>query len=127
MAVAAIGLNWRDLGHWSGQLDGNSLSSEYAGTVTAVGTGVGGLKISDRVYSLGRGQFSNYTRVPAAFASKLRPDDNMIQMASISMVYTTAIYVFDYVAHLKEEQSVLIQLSCRQSAWQEQRRLRFLP
>ncbi|KAL8644326.1 MAG: hypothetical protein Q9226_007822, partial [Calogaya cf. arnoldii] len=109
VAVAAIGLNWGDLDHWSGRLDGNSLSSEYAGTVTAVGAGVGGLKIGDRVYGLGRGYFGNDTRVPAACASKLRPDDDMIQMASMPMAYTTAIYAFDYVAHLKEGQSVLIQ------------------
>ncbi|KAL8906783.1 MAG: hypothetical protein Q9171_006132 [Xanthocarpia ochracea] len=109
VVVAAIGLNWRDLDHWSGRADGNSLSSEYTGTVTAVGAGVGSLKIGDRVYGLGRGQFGNYTRVPAGFASKLQPGDDIIQVASMPMAYTTAIYAFDYVAHLKKGQSVLIQ------------------
>lgn len=109
VAVAAIGLNWRDLDHWSGRLDGNDLSSEYAGTVTAVGARVSGFKTGDRVYGLGRGQFGNYTRVPAAFASKLRPRDDMVQMATMPMAYTTAVYAFDHVAHLKKGQSVLIQ------------------
>ncbi|KAL9004067.1 MAG: hypothetical protein Q9188_003102 [Gyalolechia gomerana] len=109
VAVGAVGVNWRDLDHWSGRLDGDNLSSEYAGIVTAVGAGVSGLEIGDRVYGLGRGQFGNYTRVPAAFASKLRPGDDMVQMATMPMAYTTAIYAFDHVAKLKKGHSVLIQ------------------
>lgn len=109
VAVAAIGLNRTDLDHWSGRSDGNDLSSEYAGTVTAVGAGVPELKIGDRVYGLGKGQFGNYTRVPAAFTSKLEPGDNMIQMATMPMAYTTAIYSLDHVAHLNKGQSVLVQ------------------
>ena len=107
--VAAVGLNLRDLDHWSGRFDGNNLSSEYAGIVTAIGTEVSGLKVGDRVYGLGKGQFGNYTRVPAIFASKLQPGDDMIQMATIPLAYVTAIYAFDHVAHLKKEQTVLIQ------------------
>lgn len=107
--VAAVGLNWRDLDHWSGRFDSNSLSSEYAGVVTAVGTEVSGFKVGDRVYGLGKGQFGNYTRVPAIFASKLEPGDNLVQMASMPLAYTTAIYAFDHVAHLRRGQTVLIQ------------------
>lgn len=109
VAVAAIGLNSRDLDHWTGRVDGNRLSSEYAGIITAVGTAVDGLEVGDRVYGLGKGQFGNYTRVPAAFANKFRPSDDMVQMASMPLAYTTATYAFDYVAHLKKGQSVLIQ------------------
>ena len=107
--VAAVGLNWTDLDHWSGRLDGNNLSSEYAGIVTAIGTEVSGLKIGDRVYGLGKGQFGNYTRVPAFSASKLQPGDDLIQMATMPLAYMTAIYAFDHVAHLKPGQTVLIQ------------------
>ena len=109
VAVAAIGVNQRDLDHWSGRVDGNNLSSEFTGTVTAIGARVGGMKIGDRVYGLGKGQFGNYTRVPAAFVSKLRPGDDMVQMATMPLAYTTAIYAFDHVAYLKKGQSVLIQ------------------
>lgn len=109
VAVAAVGVNRRDLDLWTGRLDGDHLSSEYAGIITAVGASVDGLKVGDRVYGLGKGQFGNWTRVPAAFASKLQPGDNMIQMASMPLVYTTAIYVFDHIAHLRKGQSVLIQ------------------
>ena len=47
--------------------------------------------------------------VPAAFASKLRPGDDMIQMATMPLAYTSAIHAFDHVAYLKKGQSVLIQ------------------
>ena len=113
VAVAAIGVNRRDLDHWSGRLDGNTLSSEYTGIVTAGGAGVSGLKIGDRVYGLGKGQFGNYTRVPAAFACKLRPGDDMVQMATMPLAYTTAIYAFNHVAYLKKGQAVLIQSGAR--------------
>ncbi|KAI9690328.1 MAG: Type I Iterative PKS [Bathelium mastoideum] len=109
VAVAAVGVNWRDLDHWSGRLDENTLSSEYAGIVAATGGTVSGLKVGDRVYGLGKGQFGNYTRVPAAFARKLRPDDDMIQMVTMPLAYTTAVYAFDHVVHLKKGQSVLVQ------------------
>lgn len=107
--VAAVGLNSKDLDHWSGRVDGNNFSSEYTGTVTAIGTKVEGIQIGDRVYGLGKGQFGNYTRVPAVLSSKLRPEDDMIQMATMPMAYTTAIYAIDHVAHLKKGQAVLIQ------------------
>ena len=107
--VAAVGLNWRDLEHWSGRVDGSNLSSEYAGIVTAIGTEVSGLSVGDRVYGLGKGHFGNCTRVPAIFACKLKPGDDMIQMATMPLAYVTAIYAFDHVVHLKKGQTVLIQ------------------
>ena len=108
MSVAAIGLNWRNLEHWSGRLDANHLSSENTGLVTTVGARVGGLKIGNSVYELGKDQSGNYTRVPAAFASRIRPDDDMVQMAFIPLTYTTAMYTFDHISNLIDEQSVLI-------------------
>lgn len=107
--VAAVGLHWRDLDHWSGRLDANNFSSEYTGIVSVVGAEVSELKIGDRVYGLGKGQFGNYTRVPATFASKLQPSDDMIQMATMPLAYMTAIFAFDHVAHLRKGQTVLIQ------------------
>ncbi|KAI1093575.1 beta-ketoacyl synthase domain-containing protein [Rostrohypoxylon terebratum] len=109
VAVAAVGVNWRDLDHLTGRTDGNYISSEYAGVVTAVGTNVNGLKVGDRVYGLGKGQLGNYTRVPAIFASKLSSDDDMTQMVTIPWAYTIAIYAFDHIVHLKKGQAILIQ------------------
>ncbi|KAI2615596.1 hypothetical protein GGR54DRAFT_257903 [Hypoxylon sp. NC1633] len=113
VTVAAVGLNSRDIDHWTGRVNENHFSSEYAGVVTAVGAAVEGFKIGDRVYGLGKGQFSNHTRVPAAFASKLRPDDNTVQMASMPLAYATSMYALDNVAHLRKGQSVLIQSAAK--------------
>ncbi|KAK0671960.1 putative polyketide synthase [Cercophora samala] len=109
--VAAVGVNWKDLGLTSGRFDatGSNLSSEYAGVVTKVGAAVDGLSVGDRVYGVGRGQFGNYTRVPAAFAQKLEPADIFAEMATMPLVYMTAIYAFDHVARLRKGQKVLVQ------------------
>lgn len=71
VAVQAVGVNVRDMEIWTGRLDEDHYSSEYAGVVAAVGPGSHSLRVGDRVYGLGKGQFGNYTRAPAAFASKL--------------------------------------------------------
>nr|P9WET0.1 RecName: Full=Polyketide synthase-like protein Preu9 [Preussia isomera]UNY67721.1 polyketide synthase Preu9 [Preussia isomera] len=107
--VAAIGLNSQDIDHWTGRVNANHLSSEYAGVVTAVGTNVYNLKVGDRVYGLGKGQFGNWTRGPSVLAQKLQPEDKMIQMASMPLAYTTATYVLEQIARLRKGQSVLIQ------------------
>ncbi|KAF2799143.1 hypothetical protein K505DRAFT_356833 [Melanomma pulvis-pyrius CBS 109.77] len=107
--ITAIGLTAQDVDVWLGRADSHHLSSEYAGVVTAVGAEVGDFKIGDRVFGVGKGQFGNSTRVPAAFAHKLQPEDDMVQMATMPIAYMTAIYVFDHVVRLKKGQKVLIQ------------------
>ncbi|KAI0382393.1 hypothetical protein F5Y04DRAFT_45601 [Hypomontagnella monticulosa] len=107
--VAAVGLNSKDIEHWSGRSDANNLSSEYTGTITAVGSAVTDLKVGDRVYGLGKGQFGNFTRVPASLAQKLQPDDDLVQMATLPLVYVTAIYAFEHATHLRKGQNVLVQ------------------
>ncbi|KAK8024710.1 polyketide synthase [Apiospora arundinis] len=110
VAVAAIGLSQHDIGHWTGHTDGDHLSSEFAGTVTAIGSAVqNGLKVGDRVYGLGKGHFGNHVRVPGAFAQKLAEGDEVIKMASMPVAYATAIYALEHVAKLRAGQSILIQ------------------
>lgn len=107
--VVAVGLNSQDLNVWSGRADGNHLSSEYAGIVAAKGAQVSGFEIGDRVYGLGKGQFGNVTRVPAALAIKMQPGDDLVQMATMPLVYMTAIYVLDHVVRLRKGHSILVQ------------------
>ncbi|KAH7256097.1 hypothetical protein BKA59DRAFT_389484 [Fusarium tricinctum] len=109
--VAAVGLNWKDLALATGKFDGvsNDLSSEYAGIITKVGANVTELSVGDRVYGVGRGHFGNYTRVPAAFACKLQPGDNSVEMATMPLVYMTAVYALERIAHLRRGQKILIQ------------------
>ncbi|KAI1146902.1 hypothetical protein F4825DRAFT_456023 [Nemania diffusa] len=112
--VGATGLSSKDLDTWTGRSEENHLSAEYSGVITAVGFGVRGFSIGDRVYGLGKGNFGNYTRVPAAFASKLQATDDDIQMASMPLAYATAVYALDHIAQLREGQSVLIQSATKE-------------
>ena len=107
--VAAVGLNWKDLGLSSGRFDGNNLSSEYSGVVSKTGSNVTSVSVGDRVYGMGRGHFGNYTRVPAAFAQRLFPSDDLVEVATMPLVYMTAVYAFDHVTQLRKAQTVLIQ------------------
>ncbi|KAI0102813.1 hypothetical protein GGR51DRAFT_550282 [Nemania sp. FL0031] len=108
--VAAVGINWKDLAISSGRFDANNLSSEYSGIVTAVGVqAVDMFSVGDRVYGMGPGHFGNYTRVPAAFAQKLSTQDNLVETATMPLVYMTAVYAFDHATRLRRGQRVLIQ------------------
>ncbi|KAF7538397.1 hypothetical protein G7054_g2978 [Neopestalotiopsis clavispora] len=109
--VAAVGLNWKDLGVSSGRFDANNLSSEYSGVITKVGSDVdtSQLAVGDLVYGMGRGHFGNYTRVPSDFAHKLEPNENLVEVATMPLVYMTAVYAFDHVTVLKKNEKVLIQ------------------
>ncbi|KAK4663656.1 Type I Iterative PKS [Podospora pseudopauciseta] len=109
VAVAAVGLNARDLDTWTGRLDSDHFSSEYSGVITAVGANVDGLNVGDRVCGLGKGQFGTATRVPAAFASKVEDGDDLVQIASLPLSSVTAVYVLDHVAHIRKGRSILVQ------------------
>lgn len=107
--VAAVGLNWKDLGLTTGRFDGANLSSEYAGVVTSVGAGAAHrFAVGDLVYGLGEGQFGNYTRVPAALAQKARDGDDLIALATMPVVFMTTVYAFEYLARLRRAQKVLV-------------------
>ncbi|TGJ86695.1 hypothetical protein E0Z10_g2067 [Xylaria hypoxylon] len=107
--VTAVGLNWKDLGISAGRFDADNLSSEYAGTITKVGSAVTSFVVGDRVYGMGKGHFGNYTRVPSHFAHRLQPGDDTVEAATMPLVYMTAIYAFDHVTNLKAGERVLIQ------------------
>ncbi|KAK4172803.1 hypothetical protein QBC36DRAFT_221937, partial [Triangularia setosa] len=113
VTVAAVGLNARDLDTWTGRVDGDYFSSEYSGVIIAAGADIDGLKVGDRVYGLGKGQFGTATRVPAVFASKIEDDDDLVQMASLPLSYATAVYVLDHVAHIRKGWSILVQSGAR--------------
>ncbi|KAK2760578.1 polyketide synthase [Colletotrichum kahawae] len=106
--VAAVGLNWKDLVLCTGRFDGNNLSSEYSGVVTAAGAG-SGFNTGDRVYGLGKGHFGNYARVPARLAQKAASGDHLTDLATLPVVFMTAVYAFEHLTRLRQGQKVLIQ------------------
>ncbi|KAL3485020.1 hypothetical protein BJX62DRAFT_243351 [Aspergillus germanicus] len=107
--VAAVGLNWKDMAVAAGRFDMNSFSSEYSGVVDKVGSAVTRLSPGDRVYGFGKGHFGNYVRVPAAYAHRMGDEDDPVKMASMPLVYMTAIYAFEHVTQVKAGEKVLIQ------------------
>ncbi|KAF2806012.1 polyketide synthase [Mytilinidion resinicola] len=108
--VAAVGLNWKDVALSTGRFDANNLSSEYAGVVTRVGADAASrFDVGDAVYGLGKGHFGNYARVPAAFAQKAGPGDDLVGLATLPVVLMTAVYAFEHLTHLRRGQKVLIQ------------------
>lgn len=109
--IAAVGLNWRDVAVTTSRnvLASRNLSSEYAGFVTKVGRNVADLSVGDRVYGLGKGNFGNYERVPAALAQQLQLTDDLIEAATMPLVFMSAIYAFEFLARLKKDDKVLIQ------------------
>ncbi|KAI4282897.1 MAG: hypothetical protein L6R38_002591 [Xanthoria sp. 2 TBL-2021] len=109
--VAAVGLNWRDVAMATSRniLASSNLSSEYAGVVTKVGPNVAGLSVGDRVYGLGKGNFGSYEGVPAALTQKLRPTDDIVEAATMPLVFMSAIYALGYLVRLKKGDKVLIQ------------------
>ncbi|KAJ5096375.1 hypothetical protein NUU61_005731 [Penicillium alfredii] len=107
--VAAVGLNWKDLVLATGRFDGNNLSSEYAGVVTHAGADAATrFAEGDLVYGLGKGHFGNYTRVPAALAQKARAGDDPVDIATMPVVFMTAVYAFEHLTRLCKGQKVLI-------------------
>ncbi|PGH27503.1 hypothetical protein AJ80_00744 [Polytolypa hystricis UAMH7299] len=115
--VAAVDLNWKDLGLSSGRFDANILSSKYTGVIVKVSSNITSFTVGRRVYGMGRGHFGNHTRAPAAFAQKLKPSGDLVEMVTMPSVYMTAIYAFEHVAQLKKGHTVLIQSSTGELAW----------
>ncbi|KAJ5365630.1 hypothetical protein N7517_008516 [Penicillium concentricum] len=107
--VAGVGLNWKDLAVSTGRFDMNNLSSEYSGVITRVGAEAASrFAVGDLVYGLGEGHFGNYTRVPGALAQKARVGDDLLSMATMPVVFMTAIYAFEHLTRLRRGQKVLI-------------------
>ena len=87
----------------------NNHSSECAGKVHKIGKSVTNLQVGDSVYGLMFGNFGNFVRVPASAVQKMAAKDDYVDMASIPIVYMTAVYAFMHLAHLSKGESVLIQ------------------
>lgn len=106
--VAAVGLNWKDLAVASGRFDQNTMSSECSGIVDSIGSAVTNVAVGDRVYGYARGSMGNYVRTPAKFVQRLHNGDDFVKVATMPLVYMTALYAFEHVARLRKGEKVLI-------------------
>ncbi|MEP9353636.1 SDR family NAD(P)-dependent oxidoreductase [Xanthobacter sp. KR7-65] len=117
IAVAATGLNFRDVMLALGALDddilgpgltGASLGFELAGTVTRVGEGVSGHEVGDRVMGFAPDAFASHVTVPGWYAFPVPDQVPPEAAASIPVAFATAWYALVECARLSSGESVLI-------------------
>ena len=108
MAVAAVGVNFRDvlvaLGMYPG---GGELGVEGAGVVVEVGAGVTGLAVGDAVMGL-LGVVGSEAVVDARLVTAVPAGWSLAQAASVPVVFLTALYGLSVLAGVKAGERVLV-------------------
>ncbi|HEX4603622.1 MAG TPA: NADPH:quinone oxidoreductase family protein [Candidatus Angelobacter sp.] len=114
IAVHAAGINFADLLLISGQYQEKPAfpftpGMEAAGSVTEVGTGVTALRAGDRVMALtGTGAYAEEIVVDANRAYKIPDKMDFISAAGFPVTYGTSHGAFDWRAHLKPGEWLLV-------------------
>jgi NADPH:quinone reductase-like Zn-dependent oxidoreductase/acyl carrier protein len=117
IAVAATGLNFRDVMWGLGLLPeealengfaGPTLGFELSGRVTAIGAGVEGLAVGDAVIALAPSAFASHVTVSAIGVARLPPRIDLEAAATIPVAFLTAYYALHHLARLSEGETVLI-------------------
>ncbi|MEM9271362.1 MAG: SDR family NAD(P)-dependent oxidoreductase [Cyanobacteria bacterium P01_F01_bin.143] len=119
--VMATGLNFLDLvvalGLIPQQVDGisqqhlleiNNFGGECAGQVVAVGSGVSGLKVGDRVIAIAAGSFGKYVTLNSTLVVPQPANITFEQAAAIPVNFLTAYYALAKVAQIKAGERILI-------------------
>ncbi len=110
--VRSVGLNFRDvlgaLGAYPG--DPGPLGGECTGVVTAVGPGVTGFAVGDRVVTMlaTQGCFRSHVVADVRFTAQLPPTLDFSQGATVPAAFVTAMYGLETLAGLKAGERVLI-------------------
>ena len=82
---------------------------EVAGTVEALGPGVSGYAVGDRVMSFCTfGGYAEKVAVPAAFATKIPPEMTFNEAAAFPVQYLTAYHGLFQLAHVRDADTVLV-------------------
>lgn len=107
---AAFGGNFRDVMSAMGQLATDVLGFECAGTVVRVGSnGTNkGIKVGDRVAAIMNGDYSNAVRTKLTNAARIPDNMSFENAAAIPHSYVSAYICLNDLAHLSENESVLI-------------------
>ncbi|KAI2464934.1 putative polyketide synthase [Annulohypoxylon bovei var. microspora] len=108
--VYCVGLNAKDVYALAGRVHTTeaSCSLEYTGQVVATGSAVGELVVGDKVAVMYPGHFSTFETVPSWSCVKLGEDEDLRVMASVLVVFVTAIYALHHRAQLQPGESILI-------------------
>ncbi len=110
VALAASSLNFRDVMMVMGIYPGEETAegSDGAGIVNAVGDGVSGLQVGDRVAVSAYGCLRTHITLPAAMTCRLPADISFEQAAALPVAYITACYGLEELAGIRAGQTVLI-------------------
>ncbi|EFQ36689.1 KR domain-containing protein [Colletotrichum graminicola] len=107
--VHSTSMNFKDVVIALGQVPGRSFGFDGAGIISRTGPG-SDFQIGDPVlycYASGGG-FGTFIKCPELLVSKIPNNLPFDIAAAIPAVYCTVVYAFDYVAPLKNEDTVLI-------------------
>ncbi|MEM6728504.1 MAG: NADPH:quinone oxidoreductase family protein [Pseudomonadota bacterium] len=114
IAVAACGLNFADLLMIKGEYQATpplpfTLGMEVAGRVDALGDGVTGLSVGDRVaYFGGHGGLAEFCTAPAEGCVALPDAMGFEDAAAFQIAYGTSHMALTYRAHLKQGETLLV-------------------
>ncbi len=117
IAVAAAGLNFRDVLWVMGMLpeeavehgfSGPTIGMECSGQIVQVGSNVSGLKPGNRVVAFASDCFGSHVTTDANAVAVIPDDLDIIAAATIPTAFLTAYYAFDYLARLEPGETVLI-------------------
>ncbi len=117
IAVRAAGLNFKDVVNGMGILSeeavaggvaGAALGLECSGIVTAVGEGVSHVKVGDEVIAWAAHCLAGQTTAPAHCVVKKPANISHELASSLSVVFLTAHYGLNHLAHMEEGDKVLI-------------------
>ncbi|KAI0393705.1 reducing type I polyketide synthase 10 [Xylariaceae sp. FL0594] len=108
--VASVGMNAKDFYVLAGRVDtpDGTCQLECAGVVEQVGSEVTEFAVGDRVVAMAPTHFQKYQVLPAWACHKLLESESFDEMATLPLVYSTAIYALHYRAHLQAGETVLI-------------------
>ncbi|MFE0250332.1 SDR family NAD(P)-dependent oxidoreductase [Streptomyces sp. NPDC059010] len=115
--VAAAGLNYRDVmavtglvppPQAPGGLDAEPIGLECAGTVVAVGAGVGHIAVGDRVACLTVGCYGSHARARADRVLPMPDGMDFTEAATLPTVFLTVRHALDRLARLRPGERVLV-------------------
>jgi phthiocerol/phenolphthiocerol synthesis type-I polyketide synthase C len=112
LEVTAAALNFIDvmkaMGTYPDPVGGELLGGECAGRITAVGSGVSGLAVGDRVVACAFGSIASHVTVDAARVRPLAPDLDDVEAAALPLATLTAWYALADLGRLQAGQTVLV-------------------
>ena len=108
--VASVGLNAKDFYALAGRVDTPDATCqlECAGTIEQVGAAVTEFAVGDRVVAMAPTHFQTYQTLPQWACHKLADTESFDVIATLPLVYATAIYALQYRANIKAGESILI-------------------